>query len=144
MFSSFSTGLPRGCEKQAAQSMEWLQTCLDYGRRLEGDGTSMLSVLIGIELQKAMHEISGDASKISETELRAQLTRKEMQLMNSEDAVVLLFRDDQVLTDYLEEWSAHGEWRALQFMQEEVVRLSRQPGYDPCILNKARESSTDD
>ena len=104
-----------------------------------------MSEIIGISLQKIIYEISGDTRKLTETELRYRFFQDAIEkLSRSKDAQTLFFYDENVVSDFITEWSAHGEWRANQFVQEEVVRLSQQPGYDPCILNKVRESSTND
>jgi hypothetical protein len=127
------------CRKQAQESPEWLQACLEYGKRMESDAKMANSILMGNNLQKTMYEISGNLKKISEIDLRRQLIRDTMISGYRMDAQVLLSFDDQVMADYIQEWSVHGELRALQFLHEKVVRLSNQPGYDPCKLQEARE-----
>lgn len=133
----------QGCKQQAAESAEWRQTCLEYGKRLENDGRSVWSTMFGTSLQKKMYEISGDTTKIAEANFRYQLIMDTVASINSQDGFVLLF-DEQVSADYMKEWSAHGEFRAMQFLQAEVVRLSQQPGYDPCKLKEARKSAAND
>lgn len=134
----------QGCEEQAAGSAEWLQACIEYGKRLEHDGRTILSIGFGISLQRQMYEVAGDTTKIEQAVLRFRRIADTMESGYSDDGWVLLAYDDQVLADYMTEWSAHGELRAMQFVQEEVVRLSQQPGYDPCKLNEARKSATND
>ena len=135
----------QGCEKQAMESAEWRQACLEYGKRLENDGRDLLQISIGISLQKIMYEISGDKRKIAETELRYQHFKDTTsKLARSNDAQVLTLYDENVLADFIAEWSAHGELRAAQFVQEEVIRLSKQPGYDPCMLSTTKENTADD
>lgn len=130
----------QGCKRQAAESAEWRQTCLEYGKRLENDGRSVLSTMFGTSLQKSMYEISGDTTKIAEADFRYQLIMDTVASINSQGGFVLLF-DEQVSADYMKEWSAHGEFRAMQFLQAEVLRLSQQPGYDPCKRIKTRKSA---
>ena len=138
------TGVYKGCMVQAPESAEWLQACTEYGKRLERDGRTTLSTLIGIGIQKKMYEMSGDAQKVVDADFRRRLITDIMHSGNSSDDEVLLLFDDQVMADFIAEWSAHGELRAMQFVKEEVVRLSQQPGYDPCKLNSARKSATND
>lgn len=133
------------CEKQAMESAEWRQACLEYGKRLENDGRDLLQISIGISLQKIMYEISGDKRKIAETELRYQHFKDTTtKLASSNGAQVLTLYDENVMADFIAEWSAHGELRAMQFVQEEVIRLSKQPGYDPCMLSTTKENTADD
>lgn len=132
----------RKCREQAAESAEWLRACLDFGKRLEIDGRTVMSTLLGIGLQKIMYEMSGDTKKKSDADFRLRLYRNTIKSMNSENVKVVMFYDDQVLADFISEWSAHGELRAHQFVQEEVVRLSKQPGYDPCKRREEKSVQT--
>ena len=125
-------GVYNGCKEQAAESAEWLQPCIEYGKRLERDGRTILAALLGIAIQKEMHEISGDAKKKAETDHRRWLLNDSMNSAIRMDGQVLVLDDEHVLADFIAEWSAHGELRAHQFVHEEVVRLSKQPGYNPC------------
>lgn len=126
----------QGCKEQAVESAVWRQACLEYGERLEIDGGSFLSTMFGTSLQKKMYEISGNTAKIAEADSRYQLIMDMVQSINSQDGFVLLF-DERILADYTKEWASYGEFRAMQFLQAEVVRLRQQPGYDPCKLKKA-------
>ncbi|MCH8136411.1 MAG: hypothetical protein IIB77_10570, partial [Proteobacteria bacterium] len=132
----------QGCKEQATESAEWSQACLGYGKRLERDGRTVMSTRFGIALQKWMYEIAGDEARFAETDLRGRLITEAMESGYTDDGWVLLAYDDQVLADYMNEWSAHGEFQALQFLQEEVVRLSKQPGYDPCERRRGKSTQT--
>ena len=123
-----------GCEAQAVDSAEWLQFCTLLGERLEHEGRTMLSTAIGLSLQKRMYSIAGDEENRAAADHRAKLRAKLWRDGNSEDALVLLSRDDKVLTDYISEWAVYGELRAFQFLRNEVQRLRNIPGYDPCSI----------
>ncbi len=79
-----------------------------------------------------MHEVAGEAQKIVDVAVRSQLINNLIASDYSKDGWLLLEYDDQVLADYMDHWSAHGELPAVRFLHAEVVRLSQQPGYDPC------------
>lgn len=132
----------QGCKEQAAESAEWSQACLGYGKRLERDGRTVMSTTFGIALQKVVYKMAGDEARLADTDLRGRLITEAMESGYTDDGWVLLAYDDQVLADYMNEWSAHGEFQALQFLQEEVVRLSKQPGYDPCERRRGKSTQT--
>ena len=141
---SNANGVYNLCKEHASESAEWLQLCIEYGKRLESDEGAILSALIGNAIQKTMYEMSGDAKEKTAATLRHRLITDAMNSGNSSDDQVLLLLDDKVLADYIAEWSAHGELRAMQFVKDEVVRLSQQPGYDPCKLKAGRKNATND
>ena len=123
-----------GCETQAVESGEWLQYCVRFAERLERDGRTILSNVIGLKLQETMYSISGDEEKEAAAEQRLRLIRNSMRNGQSEDGQVLLSRDDRVLADYITEWATFGELRAVQFLRNEVERLRNVSGYDPCRM----------
>ena len=123
-----------GCETQAVESGEWLQYCVRFAERLERDGRTILSNVIGLKLQETMYSISGDEEKEAAAEQRLRLIRNSMRNGQSEDGQVLLSRDDRVLADYITEWATFGELRAVQFLRNEVERLRNVSGYDPCRI----------
>lgn len=126
--------------KEQAEAPKWRQVCLDYGKRLENDGRAVITMRIGILLQKEMYKMTADETMLKETDHRYRLITDTMESGYSDDGLVLLAYDDQVLADYMNEWSAHGEYRAMQFLQAEVVRLSKEPGYDPCMLRVGKSA----
>lgn len=117
----------------AAESVKWVLQCLRFGERLERDGRSVHSMVVGLRLQKEMHSISGDHEEEALLEERLGLTGAAFRGGLSKDSEVLLSRDERVLADYISESAAHGELRALQFLNNEVERLKNLPGYDPCV-----------
>lgn len=123
-----------GCKTQAVESAEWLQLCTRLGERLEHEGQTMVSNGIGQSLQRRMYSISGDEEKQAAAEHRSKLRTKIMRDGQSEDALVLLSRDDKVLAGYISELASYGEIRAFQFLSNEVQRLKNVPGYDPCSI----------
>lgn len=124
------------CNKMATESSEWLSHCARFGARLERDGRSFFSVLVGQRLQENMHSISGDSEKQASVLKRLERTRQYMENGLSVDGQVLLLHDDQVLANYISTSATYGEIEALTFLNNEVERLKNLAGYDPCRLYK--------
>ena len=126
--------ITNGCTSMARESAEWLLQCLRLGERLEGEGNSLYSIGVGQNLQKKMYLVSGDNEKEALVVERMDTTRQYMTKGISEDGQVLLWRDDQVLAQYISEWATYGQIRAFSFLSNEVERLKNLDGYDPCRL----------
>ena len=124
-----------------AGSAEWLEACVEYGKRLERDGKSVDTMDYGIGIQYLMHNLAGDAAKEEEDFLRSELL-DDLVMSRLSDTDVLYFYDSKVRNDYLDVWATYGELRAIQFLQSEVVRLSKEPGYDPCMLRAGESAQT--
>ncbi len=119
------------CRSQATVSAEWFSECLSFGERLERDEKTLMSLSIGVSLQKAMYEISGDEEKLANAETRLEESRK---IRSTPDESLVVTRDERVLADYLSQVAAYGEIEAIEYLQKEVERLKSLPGYDPCAL----------
>ena len=122
------------CKSMAPESVEWASQCARLGDRLERDGRSVYSIVIGQSLQKNMYLLSGDNEKEALVAKRLDTTKQYMLNALSKDGEALLSRDDQVLANYMSTSAIYGEINAFTFLNNEVERLKNLAGYGPCRL----------
>ena len=116
----------------AAAAPEWQPACVDFGRRLEEDGGTLLDVMVGLSIQAALYESVGDTRQHEIASRKRNALRASLRQHDFEAAQRLLVQDPRLLTDYLNEFDAYGELAALQFLESAVERLQALPGYGPC------------
>lgn len=122
------------CRERVADDPLWRDACLDFGRHLEQRSQSALNRGIGIGLQAMIADETGDDVALAAVQARQRRYRAWREEHLTADGQVVLARDERVLRDYIDEWQSHGEPAALGYLREEVARLKRLPGYDPCTL----------
>lgn len=110
----------------------WLDACLDFARHLEEHSQTVLNRGIGIGLQATIAEQTGDEAALAAVRKRELDHRNWLDQHLNPDGQTVLRGDEGVLRQYLDEFDAHGELAALEFLHDEVERLKRLPGYDPC------------
>lgn len=122
------------CQQQALESATWLNTCIGIGERMEARGRSMLSIMLGLDLQKAMYEISGDDVRAQAAERQIESRRRfidELSDQTNED--IVLAHDERVLETFIDAWKTGGEFEAMLYLRRETRRLMNTPGYQPCV-----------
>jgi len=120
------------CRERVAADPLWRDACLDFARHLEERSQTVLNRAIGISLQAMIAEESGDEAGLAAVREREREYRNWRDEHLTTDGQIVLMGDERVLRQYLDEFDAHGELASLEYLREEVERLKRLPGYDPC------------
>jgi len=118
--------------KNRAQELELLrEQCLQLGRRLEYEGDTTMDTHVGLSLQREMLRISGSSRDLAEVEEKIQAQMQEEKNFHDENGHNVI-DNDQLVNQFIEQWSAHGQIEAARFLSTEIERLKSVPGYDPC------------
>jgi len=120
------------CRDRVVADPLWHDACLDFARHLEERSQTVLNRGIGIGLQAMIAEESGDEAALAAVREREREYRNWRVEHLTTDGQIVLMGDERVLRQYLDEFDAHGELASLEYLREEVERLKRLPGYDPC------------
>lgn len=121
------------CKEQAVHSADWLSYCTRLGENMTHHARNYLHRSIGFSLLEAMYELDGDTRRREAAERqRAALIDKFKS--TSAGQWDYLSRDEALLRAHLDVWAASDEIAALEFVEDEIERLSTVPGYDPCEL----------
>jgi len=132
MISLSHAGLIGLCETKAATSPNWARACTDFGRRREQGSRTAMGRALGAALQKAMHKQAGLDDKASAAALREERLATARFDPRWPDLQVLLFHEEHIALDYLQQLTIHGEFAARDFLHKELERVQAIPGYDPC------------
>lgn len=123
------------CKTRSETSFQWLHACIDYGERLQFDGDTLMSVGAGNRLQQLLYERLGETKKAADAAERANAIGEEFVAAYRSGAFELFAHDEELLAEYMHEFSIHGEFAAMDYLRERGERLDRQPGYDPCAAD---------
>ena len=103
------------CRTRANQSGEWRQHCLAAGQRMERDAQDVLPKLVGIALQEAVYEGTGQIEEAHACRTRAQTLKKRVMQPARYSFDALAAKDAKVLERYLDEWAGNGELAAAEY-----------------------------
>ncbi|WP_405242890.1 hypothetical protein [Lentisalinibacter salinarum] len=126
------TRLSRACSERVEADSVWRGTCAELGRSTARRAHTMLGQLLGLELRRMTAEAGGDGAESAEVSERVSELMALMRDDRRAEAETVRRNDDRFARAYLDEWRTRGEAAALRSMMEEVDRLKRIPGYDPC------------
>jgi len=127
------------CKDRAHELEQLREQCLQLGRRIEYEGDTTMDTHVGLSLQREMLRISGSSRDLAEVEVKLQAYLQEEKSFHDEDGYNWI-DNDQLVNQYIEQWSAHGQMEAVRFLSTETERLKSVPGYDPCpkVANSER------
>ena len=130
-----TTSLGQRCREFAASSIQWREACLRFHEQLSHHGKTYLAMMIGLAVQSKMHEYS--SNETGQRRIEAERTTVQAHLdsgrLNLLDKIVI--RDEALFRAYAEVFKNDGEMAALDYVEEELLRLSADPDYDPCGTN---------
>ena len=100
--------------------------------RKEQQATTVISRSIGISLQQVMHQVAGDEEAAQEARAKNDTLTDALADPKRSDAEVLLASDESIALEWVQRMTVYGEREARTFLEDEVLRLSQVPGFDPC------------
>ena len=123
------------CHDLAVDSIPWREACLGFHEQLFHRGKGYLQRMIALAVQAKMHEYSANHAGVKRVEaeralLQAHLDSNRLQLLDK-----IVVRDEAMMRTYAEVFRNKGEMAALDYVEEELLRLSADPEYDPCRTN---------
>ena len=125
--------ITRFCAALDASQREWQKRCHQLGAQLTSESNTAIDMMIGFALVKIAAEYDGDSRRMAEIERqRTEFRTAVFDLIADDETSALLENDEKVLRDYIDRFSAHGELAALEYLQQEAIRLRQQPDYNPC------------
>lgn len=108
------------------------QVCLNYGKRLERDGGTMLSHGIGLSLQKIVHKLLNDDVSLNKVEIKRNNFNKALSEVYTDPD---LFTYDESFQDYwLLTMQNYNELETMRILKKEATRLTSDPNYTPCPI----------
>ncbi|WP_405227860.1 tetratricopeptide repeat protein [Lentisalinibacter sediminis] len=122
------------CRDRVADDLLWRNSCRDFALRLEAGSRTLMGRGLGIGMQAMIAEGIGDEETLAAVNDRREALDTWREEHLTTDGEIVLTRDERVLRRYIDEWRSHGEIAAIAYVREEVERLKRIPGYDPCAL----------
>ena len=126
-------GIVQHCNALDTGDGVWLELCDRLGQKMFADGRTILDKLIGLALQKIAASQSGDQDWIEKSITDFEAFRAQVKKVVEEPTMqALLWNDESVLAQYVENFSTYGEFEAQLRLREEAQRLREDPDYDQC------------
>lgn len=107
-----------------------LEACLITGQRLAKSNFIYLSKLIGLGIQENIYQkFNDDKQKMLITQAKNDLEATH-ELSNR--AIMLIIRNKQLTSKWLQELNKNGEIKANEYAISEAIRISNDPDINPC------------
>lgn len=130
------------CRERIREDHAWAQACLDFGRRLSADGTTIINKMIGYGIQRNVLRESGNVRQLQAVNDAMAALRRDVNGLGG-DWELLMLADPRFVAQYAEHFAVHGEVAAAQFARDEIARLRAAPDYNPCSPVDVGERSAD-
>ncbi|MGX5174269.1 hypothetical protein ACUR5C_09640 [Aliikangiella sp. IMCC44653] len=124
--------LSKFCRRHASHRADIAESCIQLGEQLEQRSETYLNSLFGLSLQNAVYETLDSEAEIAEVNQRRTQLKDRWENPQAEKAGQLMLYDNYLMQEWYQQFRAHGEHQANQFLLEEALRLSKNPAYDPC------------
>ncbi len=121
------------CRKLGKDAAVWLELCDQLGQKMFDDGRTIITRGIGLGLRNVAADLAlnpGRRARVSR--LKREFSESYSKLIGQREAANLLFNDEHVMHDYLDNFATYGEFEALTRLAAEVSRLKASPDYDQC------------
>ncbi|MEL7538178.1 MAG: hypothetical protein AAFM91_14120 [Pseudomonadota bacterium] len=115
----------RMCRDQSQLSAEWAYACVDYGKRAEEHGKSMMTVDIGQAIQKYALQALGESALAAEVERRSRARSQQASDAVSDGNELLIIATPALFHAYLDAVRLHGETSARLRFNAEIAQTLR-------------------
>ena len=120
------------CTVHALARADIAAACLNYGARMEKDGSTLIAHFLGIGLQIEVSKSLGNTQMQEALEERDSNFRRKMLNDDYTKASSLMEHDELLNLDYFQTWFGYGELEARNYLVMEARRLSADSTYNPC------------
>jgi len=118
--------------RKGRDDIEKANACLSLGRNLEKRSKILLSQLVGIAIQNLIHEAVGNTELIQLLEIKKEQLKKYWMSEQFMKASSLMFHDEKLLRNWLNNLDEIGEVESLNVLIEEAISLSQTKGLSLC------------
>ena len=123
----------RACQSEENDAVVWVPLCEELGRSMHERSRELISTMIGWGYRKAAAERAGDSALARRLNDRSQQFREQYIMRQARvGATALMANDPAVLRQYIDDFRAHGELRAMDRLVEVAERLRNDETYDQC------------
>ena len=125
-----SLGQP--CRDLSSENRAWRDVCLDFGELLTERGQTYMQIAVGLSIQAAIHEYDSSYIELERVEALRSHLRKQWSPERLSIVEKIVIRDEAMLREYVDVLLVEGELAALDYAEQELLRLAQDPNYDPC------------
>ncbi|MGL1955969.1 MAG: hypothetical protein OCD00_01455 [Colwellia sp.] len=121
------------CDSLDASKTDILDTCLSIGQQMINSQSTMLSYLIGMNIQSSVYKKYGDTELLDQLEDMRENFDKLIESSVKADA--LMWQSRRRTADWLQQMRDIGEIGATEFIVNEAIELSSKSEFDPCMVD---------
>ncbi len=125
------------CLKQAQEDLRWRTACMQAGRRLEQDATSLLNVQLGRSIQISMHQLDGNTTLADQIKRRSKAAEDTfLQYASRLENDISLERDDY-LRRFIAVYQSDGHLAAMDDLLQRLNDADERMEKTPCLTPDA-------
>ncbi|MBO1255521.1 hypothetical protein J3L16_07480 [Alteromonas sp. 5E99-2] len=119
--------------KAGINDLAKMNACVELGHNLEKRSSTIFSQLAGIALQKIIYKAQGDNKQYRFLENENEYLRDSMESEQVFKASLLMFYDEELLRNWLNNLDVMGDLESSKILVEEAILISKSKGSAACI-----------
>lgn len=121
--------------KNGVNNIEKNNACLSLGRNLENRSKKLISQLVGISIQKFIHQANGNTEILQSLEKKSEQLKTPLMNEQFYKASFLMFYHEELLRNWLNNLDIIGEVESGSVLIEEAISVSQEKGLSLCTIN---------